>query len=281
MRRYFLVCFLIVSFAYVIRGYTSNHGGRSSHRVRQGQDCPDPTMCRSKWGYCGNGDQYCGDGCVAGPCYNHTNASIITDANFACAFNTINDTTRAIRLNALRNSGWIPTNNDEAAVFLGHVFYETDGLNTLREYCAPGNSSLNSILLKILIIGCGPQYAASWCSIQGAPGKWYYGRGWFQLSWPCNYYAAGQSLGIDLLNNPDVVEQQDDMAVKTAIWFYNANNMGPPAQAGDFAATTRIINGKLECNGGPEYANQLVRVATYKRIRYCFNLGEPTINPIC
>lgn len=83
------------------------------------------------------------------------------------------------------------------------------------------------------------------------------------------------------MDNPDLVEQQDDMAVKTAIWFYNTNNMGPPAQAGDFAATTRIINGKLECDGGPEYNNQLVRVATYKRIRYCFNLGEPTINPIC
>jgi predicted chitinase len=130
-------------------------------------------------------------------------------------------------------------------------------------------------------LGCGPNYAGPWCSIQGNPSKLYYGRGWFQLSWPCNYHAAGQALGIDLLNNPDIVEQQDDVAVRTAIWFYNANNMGTLAKEGDFVATTRIIYGQLECNGGPGYANQLVRVATYKRIRYCFNLGEPTINPIC
>ncbi|CAF5068633.1 unnamed protein product, partial [Rotaria sp. Silwood1] len=25
-------------------------------------------MCRSKWGYCGTGSAYCGDGCQAGPC---------------------------------------------------------------------------------------------------------------------------------------------------------------------------------------------------------------------
>ena len=32
-------------------------------------------------------------------------------------------------------------------------------------------------------LGCGAHYAGSWCGIQGKPGKLYYGRGWFQLSW--------------------------------------------------------------------------------------------------
>jgi len=69
--------------------------------------------------------------------------------------------------------------------------------------------------------------------------------------------------------------------VKTAVWFYQTNNMAVPARQGDFAATTRIINGPLECNGGPEANNQQTRVATYKRIRQCFGLGEPKINPTC
>ena len=30
--------------------------------------CPDSNNCCSKWGYCGTGDAYCGEGCVAGPC---------------------------------------------------------------------------------------------------------------------------------------------------------------------------------------------------------------------
>ncbi|CAF1121649.1 unnamed protein product [Rotaria sordida] len=221
--------------------------------------CPDHKMCRSKWGYCGTGHEYCGDGCTAGPCFGGNNGgngnnggggggggSIITDQNFACAFNTIDAGTRQSRLNGLRNSGWKPSNKDEAAVFLAHVFHETDGLKTIREYCAPG---------------CGSHYAGSWCSIQGTP--------------------AGKALGIDLLNSPDLVEQQQDIAVKTAVWFYNANNMAGPAKQGDFAATTRIINGALECNRGSGYNNQLTRVATYKRIRHCFGLGEPHRNPVC
>jgi predicted chitinase len=133
----------------------------------------------------------------------------------------------------------------------------------------------------IYLIGCGQNYASSWCSIQGIPGKFYYGRGWFQLSYPCNYYAAGNALGLDLLNNPDLVSEEQDVAVKTAIWFFEANNMTSPAEQGDFAATTRIINGPQECDGGPEAQNQQTRVATYERIRLCFELGEPTINPTC
>ena len=101
------------------------------------------------------------------------------------------------------------------------------------------------------------------------------------MSYPCNYYGAGQAIGLDLLNNPDLVAQQQDVAVKTAVWFFQANNMVDPARRGDFAATTRIINGAVECNGGAGFANQQTRVATYKRVRQCFGLGEPSINPTC
>ena len=57
--------------------------------------------------------------------------------------------------------------------------------------------------------------------------------------------------------------------------------MDDPAQRGDFAATTRIINGALECDGGSGANNQQSRVETYKRVRQCFGLGEPKINPTC
>ncbi len=130
-------------------------------------------------------------------------------------------------------------------------------------------------------VGCGSNYNISWCSIEGAPGKLYYGRGWLQLSYPCNYYAAGQALDLDLLKHPDLVSNLEDVAVDTAIWFYQANNMEQPAEQGDFAATTRILNGPQECDGGPEAQNQLTRIQAYERIRLCFGLGPPTINPMC
>ncbi|CAF1166232.1 unnamed protein product [Rotaria sp. Silwood1] len=231
--------------------------------------CPEPDMCLSKWDYCGKTLEYCGDGCKAGPCNGNggvTAGDIINSNTFACVFNTIDDATRTNRFHGLQATGWKPSNKDEAAVFLAHVFHESDGLKTVREYCAPG---------------CGSNYAESWCEIQGNPNKLYYGRGWFQLSWPCNYYRAGQDLGVDLLNDPDKVENDPTLAVNTAIWFYKVNNMAGPAQQGDFAATTRIINGKQECDNGPGYNNQLTRVNTYKRVRQCFGLGEPSKNPVC
>ena len=130
-------------------------------------------------------------------------------------------------------------------------------------------------------IDCNPVYSESWCDITAVSGQSYYGRGWFQLSYPCNYNAAGKALGLNLLANPDLVSQRQDVAVKTAVWFYQANQMAGPAQQGDFAATTRIINGAQECDGGPGTANQKTRVETYKRIRTCFGLGAPVKNPTC
>jgi hypothetical protein len=112
--------------------------------------CPNANMCKSKWGYCGTGPEYCGEGCQGGPCTTNGRHSsiddaggsggenIINDKNFACAFNNLNTGARAQRLDGLRKSGWKPKNADEAAVFLAHVYHETDGLSTLTEYCAPG-----------------------------------------------------------------------------------------------------------------------------------------------
>lgn len=101
------------------------------------------------------------------------------------------------------------------------------------------------------------------------------------MSYPCNYDAAGKDLGMDLLNNPDIVAERPDVAVSTAVWFFRAYSIVEPARRGDFAATTRIINGGQECNGGPGFNSQQTRVATYRRIRQCFGLGEPIINPTC
>ncbi|CAF0764935.1 unnamed protein product [Rotaria sordida] len=123
----------------------NNNGGINGG----GLACPHTTQCRSKWGYCGTGSDYCGNGCQAGPCTgangnNNDNTrdsgsvGVIDSSTFACVFNAIDSALRTNRFNGLKATGWTPVNKDEAAVFLAHVFHETDGLKTMREYCAPG-----------------------------------------------------------------------------------------------------------------------------------------------
>jgi predicted chitinase len=72
------------------------------------------------------------------------------------------------------------------------------------------------------------------------PEKLYYGRGWFHLSYPSNYYLAGNALGLDLFNNIDMVSQQQDVAVKTMVWLFQINNMAGPAQQDDFVFESSI-----------------------------------------
>ncbi len=97
-------------------------------------------------------------------------------------------------------------------MFFAHVSHETDGLKTNEEYCGRSGS-------------CANNYQKSWCPIEAEPGKTYYGRGWFQLSYPCNYYAAGEGLGLDLLRNPEkspnqtyLLRQQPSGFGKQTVW---------------------------------------------------------------
>lgn len=107
--------------------------------------CSKSNQCCLKNNSCGSTIEYCGIGCQSGPCINNnTNTSIITKKNFQCAFPLLNTTLLNHRFQALKKSGWLPINKDEAAVFLSHVSHETDGLQTYVEYCQSSKCLLNS-----------------------------------------------------------------------------------------------------------------------------------------
>ncbi|MYW01549.1 glycoside hydrolase family 19 protein [Streptomyces sp. SID3343] len=140
------------------------------------------------------------------------------------------------------NTGSDTVKRQEAAAFLANVNHETGGLFYIVEqntanyphYCDANQP-----------YGCPAGQAA------------YYGRGPIQLSWNFNYKAAGDALGINLLNNPNLVQTDPAVAWKTGLWYWNTQN-GPgtmtPHNAmvngAGFGETIRSINGSLECNGG-------------------------------
>lgn len=153
----------------------------------------------------------------------------------------------------------------ELAAFLANVSHETLGLRYVTEL----NTSLYGHY-------CDPEQP------YGCPAgpDMYYGRGPIQLSWNFNYKAAGDALGIDLLNQPQLVEEDPAVAWATALWYWNTQ-VGPgnftchDAIVGEhgFRETIRTINGPLECDGGnPKQVASRIDLFT----RYCEVLGTTT-----
>ncbi|MFH8371018.1 glycoside hydrolase family 19 protein [Streptomyces sp. NPDC018031] len=142
---------------------------------------------------------------------------------------------------AFANTGSDTVKKQEAAAFLANVNHETGGLVHIVEQ---NTANYPHYCDRNQPYGCPAGQAA------------YYGRGPIQLSWNFNYKAAGDALGIDLLNDPWRVERDAAVAWKTALWYWNTQR-GPgtmtPHHAmvtgAGFGQTIRSINGALECDG--------------------------------
>lgn len=98
------------------------------------------------------------------------------------------------------------------------------------------------------------------------PNKGYYGRGPIQLSWNFNYGPAGDRIGFDGVNNPDIVATDRVISFKTALWYWMNNCHDLIISGQGFGATIRAINGQLECDGAnPDTVSARVQYYT----NYC------------
>lgn len=68
------------------------------------------------------------------------------------------------------------------------------------------------------------------------------GRGCIQLTGHANYYHAGQALGVDFVMEPDLVATPKYAAL-TAGWFWSTHGCNELAEAGNWVALTKKING--------------------------------------
>lgn len=137
--------------------------------------------------------------------------------------------------------GTIEARKREIAAILANARHESDEFRATREYNMAAWS----------------HYCMASAEYPCTAGQTYQGRGPIQLSWNYNYKDAGIALGIDLLNNPDLVATDPKVAFQTMMWFWmkrgtvtcHAAMINPPNdQAKGFAQTIRTINGGLECN---------------------------------
>ncbi|OXA54700.1 Chitinase 4 [Folsomia candida] len=140
------------------------------------------------------------------------------------------------------------TSIQESAMALAQFLHESDGLRAKKEYACAQTQCPNSNRQP----GCD------------APGQYYYGRGYIQLSWcEWNYQTASRDIFGDdrLVNDPDMVARDEG-----------------GAQHGQFGSSTRAINGALECDGAnPGLAQK--RFQIYGNVRRAFGLagsGDPS-----
>jgi putative chitinase len=70
----------------------------------------------------------------------------------------------------------------------------------------------------------------------------YRGRGLKQLTGKDNYTRCGNALGVDLVNNPDLLIEPL-YAARSAGWFWKINKLSDFADAGDIKGMTKKING--------------------------------------
>ncbi|WP_338678903.1 glycoside hydrolase family 19 protein [Janthinobacterium sp. TB1-E2] len=128
------------------------------------------------------------------------------------------------------------------ASFLSQVGHESGQLRYVRE----------------LASGQAYEGRADLGNTQRGDGVRFRGRGLLQVTGRANYAACGKALGLDLLAQPELLEQTVN-ACRSAGWFWQTRGLNALADAGDQERVTRRINGGV--NGLAE------RLALYREAR--------------
>jgi len=154
------------------------------------------------------------------------------------------------------------TSNTELAMFMAEIMWESGGLYYKSELACKDNN-------------CAGSYQDS----TGLPGKFYFGRGYIQLTWGANYAGASKDLFQDdrLLQNPEQVATNEDYAWGVSFWFWKKNVKPVLKDTFQFGLATKAINGALECSSATPNEKAQKRYKIYVEILKVF---EPTATPI-
>ncbi len=119
-----------------------------------------------------------------------------------------------------------------AAAFIAQVGHESGQLRYLREIWGPTTQQ------------AGYEGRADLGNTAKGDGSKYCGRGLIQITGRANYAACGGALGLDLVNQPTLLEHPQ-YATMSAAWFWSSRGLNTLADQEDFVKITRRINGGL------------------------------------
>jgi putative chitinase len=146
--------------------------------------------------------------------------------------------------NARRNAGvFVPALNTamgrygivgalRVAAFIAQVGHESGQLRWVREIWGPTKQQ------------AGYEGRADLGNTVPGDGSKYRGRGLIQITGRANYAECGEALGLDLVNQPTLLEQPQHAAMSAA-WFWSTRGLNTLADQGQFVKITRRINGGL------------------------------------
>jgi putative chitinase len=95
---------------------------------------------------------------------------------------------------------------------------------------------------------------------QKGDGKKFKGRGYIQITGRSNYTQVGKALGLDLLNNPELLEIPEN-AAKASIWWWK-NNVRPKVPNKDFS-NNYAVSGLVNRGSANKKAYKLAERETY------------------
>ncbi|MBP7000543.1 glycoside hydrolase family 19 protein [Amaricoccus sp.] len=151
------------------------------------------------------------------------------------------------------------------AYMLATVHHETDRtMRPIKEYGGP------SWYKKMYdITGMRPTLAKKMGNTAPGDGLKYFGRGYVQLTWKCNYEAMSKICGVDLVANPD---RALEVGVATRVMFhgmikgtFTGKKLGDyfAGKTQDWANARRIINGTDKANVIAEHGRRYYAAISY------------------
>ena len=128
-------------------------------------------------------------------------------------------------LNAAMDEFEINTPSRQAA-FLAQIAHESGSLRYVKEIAS----------------GAAYEGRKDLGNTEEGDGMRFKGRGLIQITGRANYAQCGAALGLDLLAEPDLLEQTEN-ACRSAAWFWQTRGLNELADDGEFKLITKRING--------------------------------------
>ncbi|HCS07730.1 MAG TPA: chitinase [Pseudomonas sp.] len=118
------------------------------------------------------------------------------------------------------------------AAFIAQIGHESGQLKYVKEIWGPTTAQARY------------EGRADLGNTHSGDGSKYRGRGLIQITGRANYKACGEALGLDLINQPELLEKPQH-ACMSAAWFWASRGLNTLADAGEITKISKRINGGL------------------------------------